>query len=129
MRKTRQITAAILISIMCFFTAGCGAVIVGGAAAAGTYYYMDGQAKGTYNSSLNKAYNAAQAACKELQIPVTELSKNGASASVIGSLSDDTVTISLKLVGDNITEITVRVGLWGNEESSHRIQNAIAKRL
>jgi len=114
---------------MCFSAAGCGAVIVGGAAAAGTYFYLDGQSKGTYSVSLNKAYEASLAACKELEIPVTEQNKKLSSATIKGKLSGDTVTISLKLVGDNITEITVRVGLMGNESASHRIHKTISKHL
>lgn len=119
----------LLICAMSISAAGCGAIIVGGAAAAGTYFYLDGQSRGTYSVSLNKAYEASLAACKELEIPVTEQSKKLSSATVTGKLSGDTVTISLKLVGDDITEITVRVGLMGDESASYRIQKTISKRF
>lgn len=129
MNTAKQFTASLFVCAMCFCTAGCGAIIVGGAAAAGTYYYMDGQAQATYSTSLNKAFDASLAACKQMGITVTKQSKTGASAEISGVLSGDTTTISLKLVGDNITEITVRIGLWGNEESSRRLQKAIRNGL
>lgn len=129
MTPAKHFLSTMLLCALCLCTAGCGAVIVGGAAAAGTYFYMDGQTKGTYNTSLNKAYEASLAACKDLQIPVTAQSKDGADAKVVGKYYSDEVTISLKLVGDNQTEITVRVGLLGNESASRRINNAINERL
>ena len=128
-KPSRQISAPLLVSAMRFCAAGCGAIIVGGAAAAGTYAYMNGQAKGTYSTGINAAFDASLAACKELGIPVVKQSLSGADADIEGKLSGDTVTISLELVGDNLTEIVVRVGLWGNESASRRIHNAIGRRL
>lgn len=129
MKNAKRLISALLLSVLCLSTAGCGAVIVGGAAAAGTYFYLDGQTRGTYNVSLNKAYKASLAACEDLQIPVISQSKDGADAKVVGKYYGDEVTISLQLVGDNLTEITVRVGLFGNESASRRINNAINEKL
>lgn len=129
MNIAQRIATAILMACMLLSTTGCGAILLGGAGVAGTYAYLNGQSKGTYNASLTKSYEASLAACKALQIPVTLQTKNGASAQVEGKLSGDTVYISLKLIGDNLTQITVRVGLMGNESASHRIHNAIRERL
>ena len=129
MNTARQFTASFFVCAICFCTAGCGAVIVGGAAAAGTYYYMDGQARATYDTSLDKAFDASLAACKQMGIAVTMQSKKSTSANITGKLSGDTTTIDIKLIGDELTEIIVRIGLWGNEESSRRLQKAIRNRL
>lgn len=130
MVKVNSITAALLVTALLSGMAGCGAVLVGGGAAAiGTYAYVNGQAQGTYSTDVATAYTAAQTACKELGIPITRESKSATSAEIQGKLSGDRVTISLKLVGDSITEISVRVGLWGNEDASRRIHNLISQRL
>lgn len=129
LKTIRKSVATLILCTMLLGTAGCGAIIVGGAAAAGTYAYLNGQAKGTYSTSIAQAFDASLTACKELGIPVTSQSMSGAKGTIRGKLSGDTVTIDLKLVGDTITEITVRVGLWGNEAASHRIHNAISQKL
>jgi hypothetical protein len=129
MKTVTRAIAAMLLSAMLLCSAGCGAILLGGAAAAGTYVYLDGQAKNTYKASLQKSFDASMAACKELSIPVTSESKDGSSAKIVGKLSGDTVYITMKLVGDNLTEISVRVGLFGNESASRRIHATIARRL
>lgn len=120
------------LSIICLFllvTTGCGAIIVGGGAALGTYAYVNGEATGTYDATLDKAFAASKAACDEFGIPIIKEEKDNSSAKIQGKLNDDTVTISLELVGEGITEISVRVGLWGNETTSRRIHNAITFHL
>jgi len=125
---TRAMATTLLLGTL-LFSAGCAAILVGGAAATGTYVYLDGQAKNTYQASLQKSYNASLAACRELTIPVTSETRDGTSGKITGKLSGDTVIISMKLVGDNLTEITVRVGLFGNESASRRIHATISRHL
>jgi len=123
---------AFIVSIVCLMllaTAGCGAILVGGGAALGTFAYVNGEATGTYDTSLDKAFAASKAVCAELGIPVLKEEKDNSSAKIQGKLNGDTVIISLELVGEDITEISVRVGLWGNESASRRIHNAITFRL
>lgn len=125
---TRAMATALLLATL-LLSAGCAAILVGGAAATGTYVYLDGQAKNTYSASLQKSYDASLAACRELTIPVTSTAKDGTSGKITGKLSGDTVIISMKLVGDNQTQITVRVGMFGNESASRRIHAAISRHL
>jgi hypothetical protein len=129
MQTLSRTLATLLLSAMLLCSAGCGALILGGMAAGGTYVYFDGQAKGTYEATLQRSYDATLAACKALDIPVTSRSMDGASAKIVGKLSGDTVYITMSLVGDNLTEISVRVGLFGNESASRRIHNNISTRL
>ncbi len=129
MNKAGQLIAAFVVCAICFCTTGCGVIILGGAAATGTYKYINGQASGTYNASLDKAFKASLSACRELNIPVTEETKDEKSAKIKGKLSGDTVTISLNSISEDMTEISVRIGLWGNENSSRRIHNSIGQKL
>lgn len=122
-------TALLLVCALLTGLAGCGAVIAGGAAATGTYAYMTGKAQGTYDASLDKSHAASLVVCKEMGIPVLMERKGDTTSEIKGKLSDDSVTIDLKLVGKNLTEITVRVGLMGNENASRRILGAISQRL
>ena len=124
-----RILATTALCFALFLSAGCGAVLMGGGAALGTYAYVNGDATGTYDATLNKAFEATKDACGELGIPITKEEMDKSSARILGKFNGDTVTISLDLVGMDITEITVRVGLWGNEASSRRIHNGITMRL
>lgn len=129
MRTSFRLLATTLCIGLFFLCAGCGALILGGAAAAGTYVYFDGQSKNTYHTNLNTAYRASKQACTALSIPITREAIDGRSATVEGRLSGDTVTISLQSVGEQLTTITIRVGLFGDESTSLRIHTAIRERL
>lgn len=129
MIKHRGLSAFLLLTTL-LACAGCGAVILGGGAAAvGTYAYVNGQATGTFDASIAQAFDASIAACGELGVPVVRKVKDGSSGEIRGKLSGDSVTITLKLVGDGLTEISARVGMWGNESASRRILSAISQRL
>lgn len=109
--------------------AGCGAVLVGSAVGAGTYVYVDGSVEGTYATTLDQAVTATRAALAELSIPLTRQSRDGNEAEIRGKLSKDPVTIDLELVGADLVEISVRVGLAGNRTASQRIHAAIGRHL
>ena len=61
---------------------GCAFLLLGGAAAGATYgtvKYVNNTLHVTHDVSLDKAWGAANAALKELQMPVTASKKDGAS--------------------------------------------------
>jgi hypothetical protein len=104
-----------------FLGSGCAAVVVGGAAGAGVAYSM-GALKSVENTTVEKAYIAAQAALKDLEFRQTLVSKDAVEARVEGETSSDkTVTIHIAHVTDQATEIRVRVGTFGDEKLSRLI--------
>lgn len=129
MPLARNLIAVLFVSVTLISATGCGAILVGGTVAAGGYAYLNGDAKGTYSTTVDNALAATKVACKELGIPVTLVKQDDSSAEVRGKLSGDTVTIDLDQVGMDLIEIIVRVGIWGNESASRRIHNAISQRL
>ncbi len=112
-----------------FCLSGCAAVVVGGVAAGGTYYYVTGWLNKDYSASLNQAYTASLEACKELGLAIQKRHKNLTEASIDAKDSDRDVWISLESKTANVTKISVRVGLTGDKIASQRIHEAIAKRL
>lgn len=123
------LTASTVVLGLTLLLAGCGAMVMGGAAATGTYFYVNGKAQGTFSVDVQSAFDAAQATCNELQIPIVSQRKTETEAGIKGRLSGDDVTISMVLVGADLTQISVRVGLMGNEPASRRILGAISGRL
>jgi hypothetical protein len=115
--------------ILVLLSTGCAALVVGGAAAVGTYTYVAGQLKKTYNANLDSTYRATLAGCESLGLPVLEREKKLSQASVKAQDGDRDVWISLKAQSSTTTEIAIRVGYLGDEQASRRIHEAISSKF
>ena len=125
-----RITAQALLVALCVFTMyGCALLVAGGAAAGGTYAYFNGQAEQEYNVGIQKTFDASLAACRDLGIMVEKQKLNGDSGKIVGKYNGDRVSISQTLKADNVTKVSVRVGLLGDEVISRKIHTAIENRL
>ena len=103
---------------------GCAVLVVGGVAAAGvgTYAYVSGEMKGTEAVALDRAWDAAQAAMKDLEFSVTSKAKDALQAELTArTAADKKIQIRLKKVTDGATEIRIRVGTFGDESLSRLI--------
>lgn len=119
------LVCAVLLSV----SAGCAFVVGGSAVAAGTYVYIEGHTLGTYETDVPNAFHASVAACEELGIPVIKERQAKTDAEVQGKYNGERVVITMKQVTDTQTEISVRVGLIGNEASARRIHGVIQNKL
>lgn len=115
--------------LFALLASGCAAVLLGGAAAGGTYVYVSGKLTRTYKAPLSKTYAACQAALKDLQLPLETQEKTLGSASLRAHDGENTVYIDLTSVDRDQTEVSVRVGVSGDEQASKRIHEAIQRRL
>ncbi|WP_320008887.1 DUF3568 family protein [Maridesulfovibrio sp.] len=106
---------------------GCAAVVLGGAAAGGTYVYVTGQAKQKFNSDLGSTYKAALKGCESLGLKIVEHKKRLSEASIKAVDVDKDVYIDLAYVSTKVTEVSVRYGLFGDEDASREILKAINK--
>lgn len=115
--------------LLVLLSTGCAALVVGGAAAVGTYSYVAGQLKKTYNANLDASYQATLAGCQALGLPLQEQEKKLSKATVRVIDGDRDVWIWLTTQSSTTTEISIRVGVLGDELASRRIHDAIAARL
>ena len=92
--------------------------------------YIKGELKATEAYNVPTVWKATEKAVDELQLVVTD-KYSDATAGKLEAMTADTkkVRISLKRQGDNITEITIRVGTFGDEELSRFILSKIQKHL
>ncbi len=125
----RKICTLIMVMMLCFSMTGCGAVILGGAAAGGTYVYVAGQAKQKYNANLSRTFYAAISACKKLNLRIETRDKKLSEASIKAKDSDTTVLIDIERKSSNISEVSVRYGILGDEQASSQILAEIEKSL
>jgi hypothetical protein len=100
---------------------GCFLLLVGGAAAGaayGTVKYVNNTLQVTQNVNLDKAWQAANAALQDLQMPVTESNKDGASGKLKArNAQNQPVTVQLLRKTDTVTEIQITVGTFDSREN------------
>lgn len=109
---------------------GCAALVVGGAAGAGTYAYVKGELKVTENATLDRAWRATQAAMNDLEFTVTSQARDALAGRLIARTAlDKKIEIHLAKTGEKLTEIRIRVGTFGDEDLSRVIHDKIKQRL
>lgn len=108
---------------------GCGALILGGAAA-GTVGYVSGDLEAAVEAPFRQVVKAADQAIEDHTITV--LSKDVTSyavAYVLKTPQNDKVDMRIIYATRNLTNVTIRVGVFGDEPLSRRILKEIEARL
>lgn len=130
-RGSRLAVASMLTTAL-LVQSGCALFVVGGAVAvgAGGYAYVSGELKGAESAPLNKVWDATTAAMADMKFSITSQQKDAISAQLIARTSTDLkVTVRLKSVSENTTEVRIRVGTFGDRALSFTIMENIRKRL
>ncbi|MBI1841049.1 MAG: DUF3568 family protein [Verrucomicrobia bacterium] len=119
--------------LMLLSVAGCASIaLIGAGAAAGVagVAYANGELKTSLEASLDNAYAAAQAAMKDFQFSIKKTAKDVLYAKVEATTAQDkSVQITLNKTSDKITELRIRVGVFGDESLSRSIHEKIKARL
>ena len=121
-----------LAAMLLALASGCAVVVVGGVAAAGAagYAYVKGELKSTEGASLDKLWNATLVTMKELSFPIIKQGKDGVAGELTArNAKGKDVYIYCKKLSDTATEITIRVGTFGDEEMSRTILMKIKSHL
>lgn len=108
---------------------GCILAAVG-AGAAGTVAYVKGDLEVMEAKNLDTVYAASKKALEDLELSVIQDNKDKMGATLVSRDSQDKkVTIKLTAVGDESTEISIRLGTFGNEAKAAMIYNKIKENL
>jgi hypothetical protein len=127
--KSELFIFLIIIGLACSYW-GCAAAVVGGAAGAGAVLYSQGELKSTQNAELDKVYDASLAALDDLNLDVISKDKDGLSGKIVAKAENgDNIDIKLEQLPNDITEIKIRVGAFGNEDRARLIEQEIRERL
>ena len=106
---------------------GCGRPNLIGTDAA---VYSTGKLYAVSGKDLNSVYAATRAALQQLEIAVIETAKDVFYAKVVGRVADGKIiTILLEPRADNVTELRIKAGAFGNEERSRVIYEKIQQNL
>jgi hypothetical protein len=127
-----------LIALICCVLIGLSAcsrkwVAIGAAAAAvgaGAYYYVKGDLKRNYEAPMDKTWDATVKALAALQINVESKQNDALTGVIKGKLADGkSYTVNVKRLGENLTEVGIRVGTFGDRERAEAIHDKILSNL
>jgi hypothetical protein len=120
---------AILISIA--LTSCAPIAFFGGAAlGVGGYKFYDGQLIVIYPATLEKTFDASISAMENLEYQIYERQRKLTSGKILttGSIKDQT-KLTFKYHALEETEVSIRVGLLGDETGSNKIKDKISEYL
>ena len=116
------------VSLAALLTTGCVALMVGaGAGAAGTVYVL-GKLEERVQDSVPKVHKAAVAGLQDLNLLKDVGDK--LSAQIESKTADEkTIWVNVNFVSEKLSEVSIRVGLTGDEQRSREILRAIKRHL
>lgn len=124
----KKVFLIVLVSCLGLLINGCiGAAVVGGAAAgAAGYAYYKGELKSTENIPVSKLWEAVTQMIEEAKIIVEERTQDAFTAIVKARQADGTpIRIVMKRVTDNVSELRIKVGTFGNQSEALEIYRQI----
>ncbi len=125
----RQLLITSLLGLSLLINSGCPALLLGGAAGAGSVAYITGELKSTEEVSMSRAWRATQKTMKDLGFAITSMEKDAFYGEITArGAGDKKVKVKLERQSDKLTAIKIRVGMFGDETLSMQILNNIRKR-
>jgi hypothetical protein len=113
-------------------TSGCFLVAVGaaGAAGAGTVAYVRGELDATLGNQYDPVVDAAAKAVSQIQFAMISQSKDAFNAEIIARTAEDKkVVIKVSRQADNLTNFSIRIGVFGNEVESRAFLDRVKANL
>lgn len=120
----RRLFAAVLLGVSLAGLSGCIAAAAG--AGAGAVAYVTGQLDANLTSDYNKVVDSARNAVKDLEFAKVSENKDALKAVLVSRTAmDKKVEIIITNSGKKLTNIKIRVGLFGDEALSMSILDKI----
>lgn len=119
-------------ALFCFWLAGCvPAVFLGGAAAGiAGYKFYEGSLEVIYQASYTETWDATLRALERMNLKVESKERDLTTGSIKAKQADKKdVHISVTYKSATETEVSIRVGLFGDEKASDMIKEEIRKEL
>lgn len=111
---------------------GCVVVAVGAGAAAGaaTYAYVSGELRSVEQAELQRAVRAGTGAVEALQFKLVSTRSDALYGEINAvTAANKKVVIRFKRIGDNATDVRIRVGTFGDKAVSIAILERLRQRL
>ncbi len=131
MRRHRKIKAVLLLLSIWWLT-GCVAVIIGAGVGAGTYTYIKGELKRSYQAKFDKTLQVCIDILDDLNQPIIDKTTDGEKTTIRSKRKDGTEqTIDIAIISIDWTEVSVRTGVVGywKKDISQQFHEFIAERI
>lgn len=120
---------ALCLSAGILLQSGC-VIVAAGAAGAGTVAYVRGELESTVPSSLAKSMQATRAAVEQLKlIKISDKEDALAGVFVARTADDKRIEVKLTAVGEGMTKVQIRVGVFGDRTVSTAVFDRIKANL
>ena len=132
MKRLTVHAACVCLVLAVIGSAGCAAVLVAGGAAAGAgvVYWVEGALRTTLGYPIRSVHDATVQSLKDLSIGIVADKTESFSGEIESALrGGSNVRVYLKAVSSTATEVTIRIGVFGDKAQSEMVLNAIEQRL
>lgn len=128
-RLFRGFAASLSLLAFAALGSGCVAVVAAGAGA-GTVAYLRGELESTLGGNLERTNQAVNRAIEELKFVRISENKDALLAlTVVRNAADQRIEIRQDVVGEKLTRVRIRVGVFGDEKLSRTLLDRIQARL
>ena len=130
MQSLKLFVAVVAILAGCF-VGGCTLLVLGGAGAgAAGYAYVKGENEKSYPVPLSQTLPAVREAVQQTGLPVISEAADDLGAKLESRTAQgDKVTITLEPKGPAVTNVRIRVGVFGDEDAARLILGRIDQLL
>jgi hypothetical protein len=129
-KQAARVSRLMLCLVLGAFASGCVALGVGAAGGVAGAVYVMGKLKDELNHDVPAVHAATVAAMKDLDLKLSEDKADKVSAHLESEFADGKhVWIDLESIPENRTNLTIRVGLTGDEMRARKIHEAIKRHL
>ncbi len=131
MNRSLRIVCAAMASVGTALGAGgCLAVAAGAVVGAGAYAYHAGKLNARLDASLDRSFEATRTALTDMGFTELSTAKDALTAHATAETADaKEVTVHLEKVADDATDISIRIGAFGDERKSTEVLAKIRERL
>jgi hypothetical protein len=103
------------------------ALVAGAAAGIAGYKYFEGSLTVVYNAPFKSTWKASLEAVEGMELKIEDKTHKLSSGKIKARRTDETVvSVSMKYLSSDQTEVSIKVGLFGDEAESNNIKDKIA---
>ena len=124
--------ATVLLAATLLLGSGCWLFVVGAVAAtaAGSVAYVDGKLEASLGNGYESVVTATDRAISQLEFTKPEERKDQLSDTfVTHTAKDERIEILVTKAGDNLTQVSIRVGTFGDQALSQTVLDKIKANL
>ena len=125
----KRTIAVFLLFLSLVFSSGCVPVALMAGAAAGIagYKYIEGSLTVIYNAPFKSTWSGSLEALEGMELKIEDKDHGLSSGKIKARRADNTVvSIGMKYLSSDQTEVTIKVGIFGDEKESNNIKDKIA---